>query len=405
MDFLLDALTKWLKEMLVGGIMSNLSGLFDSVNQQVADISVQVGQTPQGWNGSIFSMIENLSNSIMVPIAGVILAIVMTVDLIQMIADKNNLHDVDTWMIFKWVFKSAAAILLVTNTWNIVMGVFDMAQSVVAQAAGIIGSDASIDISSVLADMEPRLMEMDLGPLFGLWFQSLFIGITMWALYICIFIVIYGRMIEIYLVTSVAPLPMAAMMGKEWGGMGQNYLRSLLALGFQAFLIIVCVAIYAVLVQNIALEDDIIMAIHDDLRINTSLLLQLMRAPTYRRSAEYADNRISLFSAQWGKCAITGKEFQCVSEIHCHHKTPKGNGGSDKYENLVLVLAPVHELIHAVNEDTICSYLSALKLDASQLMKLNRLRILANRKPIDLENLNLTNNSHNGMTKETKKTV
>lgn len=261
MDFLLEALTNWLKEMLVGGIMSNLSGMFDSINQQVADISVQVGQTPQGWNGSIFSMIENLSNSIMVPIAGVILAIVMTVDLIQMIADKNNLHDVDTWMIFKWVFKSAAAILIVTNTWNIVMGVFDMAQSVVAQAAGIINSDASIDISSVMTDLEPRLMEMDLGPLFGLWFQSLFIGITMWALYICIFIVIYGRMIEIYLVTSVAPVPMAAMMGKEWGGMGQNYLRSLLALGFQAFLIIVCVAIYAVLVQNIALEDDIIMAI------------------------------------------------------------------------------------------------------------------------------------------------
>ncbi len=229
MDFLLEALTNWLKEMLVGGIMSNLSGMFDSVNQQVADISVQVGQTPQGWNGSIFNMIENLSNSIMVPIAGVILAIVMTVDLIQMIADKNNLHDVDTWMIFKWVFKSAAAILIVTNTWNIVMGVFDMAQSVVAQAAGIINSDASIDISSVMTDLEPRLMEMDLGPLFGLWFQSLFIGITMWALYICIFIVIYGRMIEIYLVTSVAPVPMAAMMGKEWGGMGQNYLRSLLA--------------------------------------------------------------------------------------------------------------------------------------------------------------------------------
>ena len=204
MDFLLDALTDWLKEMLVGGIMSNLSGMFDSVNQQVADIATQVGQTPQGWNGSIFSMIQNLSNSIMVPIAGVILAIVMTLELIQMITDKNNLHDVDTWMIFKWVFKSAAAILIVSNTWNIVMGVFDAAQSVVAQAAGIIGSDASIDISSVMTDMESRLMDMDLGPLFGLWFQSLFIGITMWALYICIFIVIYGRMIEIYLVTSVA---------------------------------------------------------------------------------------------------------------------------------------------------------------------------------------------------------
>ena len=237
MDFLLDALTNWLKEMLVGGIMGNLTGMFDSVNQQVADIATQVGQTPQGWNGSIFSMIQNLSNSIMVPIAGVILAIVMTLELIQMITDRNNLHDVDTWMIFKWVFKSAAAILLVTNTWNLVMAVFDMAQSVVAQASGIIGSDASIDISAVMTDMESRLMDMDLGPLFGLWFQSLFIGITMWALYICIFIVIYGRMIEIYLVTSVAPIPMATMMGKEWGGMGQNYLRSLIALGFQAFLL------------------------------------------------------------------------------------------------------------------------------------------------------------------------
>ena len=261
MDFLINALTDWLKELLVGGIMSNLSGMFDSVNQQVADISVQVGQTPQGWNGSIFSMIQNLSETIIIPIAGAILAFVMTLELIQLIVEKNNLHDVDTWMFFKWVFKSAAAILIVTNTWNIVMGVFDVAQSVVAQAAGIIGSDASIDISTVMTDMETRLMEMDLGPLFGLWVQSLFIGITMWALYICIFIVIYGRMIEIYLVTSVAPIPMATMMGKEWGGMGQNYLRSLFALGFQAFLIIVCVAIYAVLVQGIATEDDIIMAI------------------------------------------------------------------------------------------------------------------------------------------------
>ena len=261
MDFLINALTDWLKELLVGGIMSNLSGMFDSVNQQVADISVQVGQTPQGWNGSIFSMIQNLSETIIIPIAGAILAFVMTLELIQLIVEKNNLHDVDTWMFFKWVFKSAAAILIVTNTWNIVMGVFDVAQSVVAQAAGIIGSDASIDISTVMTDMETRLMEMDLGPLFGLWVQSLFIGITMWALYICIFIVIYGRMIEIYLVTSVAPIPMATMMGKEWCGMGQNYFRSLFALVFQAFLIIVCVAIYAVLVQGIATEDDIIMAI------------------------------------------------------------------------------------------------------------------------------------------------
>ena len=285
MDALLNALTDWLKEMLVGGIMSNLTGMFDSVNQQVGDIATQVGQTPQGWNGSIFSMIQNLSNSIMVPIAGVILAIVMTMELIQMITDKNNLHDVDTWMIFKWVFKSAVAIIIVSNTWNIVMGVFDMAQSVVAQAAGIIGSDASIDISSVMTDMESRLMDMELGPLFGLWFQSLFIGITMWALYICIFIVIYGRMIEIYLVTSVAPIPMATMMSREvGGGMGQNYLRSLIALGFQAFLIIVCVAIYAVLVQNIATETDVIMAIWSCVGYTVLLCFTLFKTGSLAKS-------------------------------------------------------------------------------------------------------------------------
>lgn len=176
-------------------------------------------------------------------------------------ACENNLNDMDTWIFFKWAFKSAAAVLIVTNTWTIVMGVFDAAQSVVASASGLIIGDTSINISSVMVGIEDRLMEMELGPLFGLWFQSLFVGITMWALTICIFIITFGRMIEIYLVTSVAPIPMATMMGKEWGGMGQNYIRSLLALGFQAFLIIVCVAIYAVLVQNIALVDDIIYAI------------------------------------------------------------------------------------------------------------------------------------------------
>jgi hypothetical protein len=261
MDFLWDKITEWLKDVLISGITSNLSGMFDATNQKVAEISGEVGLTPQAWNGSIFNMVRSLSENVIVPIAGVILAFVMTLELIQLITDKNNLNDVDTWMFFKWAFKSAAAILIVTNTWNIVMGVFDAAQSVVARASGVMISDTSIDIASVLTDLESRLAEMDIGPLFGLWFQSLFVGICTWALSICIFIVIYGRMIEIYLVTSVAPIPMATMMGKEWGGMGQNYLRSLLALGFQAFLIIVCVAIYAVLVQNIGTMADISAAI------------------------------------------------------------------------------------------------------------------------------------------------
>jgi len=261
LDFLWDSITEWLKELLVGGIISNLSGMFDHVNQKVGEISTQVGTTPQGWNSGVFSMVQNLSETVIVPIAGMILAFVMTLELIQLIIDKNNLNDVDTWMFFKWIFKTACAILIVTNTWNIVMGVFDVAQSVVNRAAGVIISDASIDISSVVTDMEAQLMEMDLGPLFGLWFQSLFVGITMWALTICIFIIVYGRMVEIYLVTSVAPIPMATMLNREWGQMGQNYLRSLFALGFQAFLIIICVGIYAVLVQNISVASDISTAI------------------------------------------------------------------------------------------------------------------------------------------------
>ena len=261
MDFLWDAITEWLKEILVSGIMSNLSGMFDSVNDKVGEISTQVGMTPQAWNGSIFNMVQNLSENVIMPIAGVILAFVMTLELVQILMDKNNFHDVETVVFFKWVFKTACAILIVTNTWTIVMGIFDVAQGVVNQASGIIIGDTSIDLSSVMPDMEERLMEMELGPLFGLWFQSLFVGITMWALTICIFIITYGRMLEVYLVTSVAPIPMAAMLGREWGGMGQNYLKSLFALGFQAFLIMVCVAIYAVLVQNISVSDDISTAI------------------------------------------------------------------------------------------------------------------------------------------------
>ncbi len=247
MDFIKQQITEWLKEILVGGIMNNLSGMFDNVNSQVGQIASQVGTTPQAWNTGIYNMIRTLSENVMMPIAGLILAFVMTLELIQIITDKNNFHDIEIAVFFRWIFKTACAILIVTNTWNIVMGIFDVAQSVVNSAAGIIVSDTSIDISSVTANLQTRLMAMDLGPLFGLWFQSIFVGFTMWALTICIFIIVYGRMIEIYLATSIAPIPMATMLNRESGGMGQNYLRSLFALGFQGFLIIVCVAIYAVL--------------------------------------------------------------------------------------------------------------------------------------------------------------
>lgn len=193
----------------------------------------------------------------MVPIAGIILTIVMCLELIQMLIDRNNMHDFDTFVFFKWIFKTFAAVLIVTNTWNIVMGVFDVAQNVVNQASGVIIGDTAIDVATLIGNMETKLMEMDIGPLFGLWFQSSLMGIIAWVLSICIFIVVYGRMIEIYMVTSVAPIPMATMANHEWGQLGQNYLRSLFALGFQAFLIMVCVAIYAVLVNTITVDSDV----------------------------------------------------------------------------------------------------------------------------------------------------
>lgn len=241
--------------------MSNLTGLFDSVNEEVGDIAAQVGQTPAGWNSSIYSMIHSLSENVIVPIAGLILAFVMTLEFIQMMIDRNNFHDFDILGIYKWMFKTACATLIVTNTWNIVMAVFDISQNIVNDASGIIVGSTTLDFDSLIPDLQTRLEALELGELLGLWIQSFLVGFCMKALSICIFIITFGRMIEIYLVTSVAPIPMATMMNRESGHMGQNYLKSLGALGLQAFLIIICVAIYAALVQNISVTGDISYAI------------------------------------------------------------------------------------------------------------------------------------------------
>ncbi|MEH2940121.1 VirB6/TrbL-like conjugal transfer protein, CD1112 family [Lawsonibacter sp. JLR.KK007] len=254
---ILDWLEEWFKGVLIDGITSNLTGLFDTVNGKVGEIAADVGATPQDWNSGVFNMLRSLSETVIVPIAGAILALIMCYELIQLIAERNSMHDMDSWMLFRWVFKSAAAIILVSNTWNIVMGVFDLTQSVVNQSAGVIIGNTSIDITAVVTDLENRLSDMDIGGLLGLWFQSLFVGLTMNILSICIMLVVYGRLIEIYLVTSLGPIPLATIGNSEWRGMGQGYLKSLFALGFQAFLIMVVTGIYAVLIQNIALDGDV----------------------------------------------------------------------------------------------------------------------------------------------------
>ena len=261
MQSILDKLAEWLKELLISGILGNLSGMFDTVNTKVGEIAGEVGMTPSAWNGGVFNLIRSLSETVIIPIAGIILTFVMCYELIQLVIEKNNLHDVDTWIFFKWIFKTFVAVFLVTNTWNIVMAIFDVAQNVVSQSGGIISGSTSIDLSTAIPDMEVQLEAMDLGPLLGLWFQSMVVGLTMNILSICIFLVVYGRMIEIYLVTSVGPIPFATMSNREWSSVGQNYLKSLIALGFQAFLIMICVGIYAVLIQEISTADNISAAI------------------------------------------------------------------------------------------------------------------------------------------------
>ena len=283
MGILTEWITEWLKELLIEGIMGNLTGLFDTVNTRVGEIAVQVGTTPAAWNAGVFSLIRQISETVILPIAGLILTFVATYELIQMLIDRNNLHDIDTWMFFKWIFKTAASILILSNTFNIVNAVFDVSQSVIARSAGII--QGSTDITpDMLATLETTLETMELGPLLGLFMQSLLIGLTMEIMGIIIFVLVYGRMLEIYMLTSLAPIPVATLSNRETGQMGQNYIKSLFAVGFQGLLILLCVGIYGVLVQGIAIGGDPIGAIWGCVGYTVLLCFMLFKTGTISKS-------------------------------------------------------------------------------------------------------------------------
>lgn len=284
MGGILDKLDEWLSGLLIESITGNLSGMFDTVNTKVSEIAGEVGKTPLTWNSGVYSMIRNISETVIVPIAGVILTFVMCYELIQLVTEKNNMHDIDTWMFFKWIFKTFCAVLIVTNTWNIVMGIFDLGQSVVNSSAGVILGNTYLDINTIIGNMQGKLEAMGTGELFGLWFQSLFVGLTMNALSICIMLVIYGRMIEIYLTTSIGPIPLATMTNRDWGHTGQNYLKSLFALAFQAFLIMVCVGIYAVLIRTIGTTANISAAIWSCMGYTVLLCFALFKTGSISKS-------------------------------------------------------------------------------------------------------------------------
>ena len=283
MGILTEWITEWLKGLLIEGIMGNLAGLFDTVNTRVGEIAVQVGTTPAAWNAGVFSLIRQISETVILPIAGLILTFVATYELIQMLIDRNNLHDIDTWLFFKWIFKTAAAILILSNTFNIVNAVFDVSQSVIARSAGVI--QGSTDITpDMLATLETTLEGMSLGSLVGLFMQSMLIHSTMWALNIIIFVLVYGRMLEIYMLTSLAPIPVATLSNREVGQMGQNYLKSLFAVGFQGLLILLCVGIYGVLVQGISTSGDPIGAIWGCVGYTVLLCFMLFKTGSISKS-------------------------------------------------------------------------------------------------------------------------
>ena len=257
MGSILDAIAEWLKELLISGIMGNLTGVFDSVNSRVGEIATDVGMTPASFSPGIFSMIRSVSETVIIPIAGLILTFIACYELIQLIIEHNNLSNFETWIIFKWIFKTFVAVTLISNCFNIVMAVFDVCQNVISRSGGIIGASTAVSDSDIAA-MEATLATYGVGTLLGIYLMSFVIQLTLWILSIVIFVIVYGRMIEIYLMTSLAPIPLSTFGSREQSQTGQNYLRSLFALGFQGFLIIICVGIYAVLIQSISFTSDIV---------------------------------------------------------------------------------------------------------------------------------------------------
>jgi len=251
MDWLFDGLWDTIKAGLIDAIMSQFAGMYDTINQQVGDIAVNVGQTPGDWNPGVYSMIRDLSETAVIPIAGMILTFVLCYELIQLIIEKNNMHEFDVFNIYKWIFKTFVAVYILTHTFDLVMGIFALAQQLVNSGAGVISGSLDVGADAALAQLNTMLQSMGVWELLGLWLEMFIVSLLIWILTLCVFIIIFGRMIEIYLTVSVAPIPFATMANREWGQIGTNYLKSLFAIAFQGFLIIVCVAIYAVLVQNI----------------------------------------------------------------------------------------------------------------------------------------------------------
>ena len=249
-----DKITEFFKELLIGGIQANLESMFLDINNQVASVASDVGQTPMGWNGEVFNFIKTINNNVIIPIAGLIITAVLCIELINMVMQKNNMHDSDTFEFFKYIIKMWVAVYLVTHAFDFSMAVFDVAQSLVNQAAGVINTSAVVSVDQV-AEMVALLADKGIGELIMILLETSLVKISIQAISLIITVVVYGRMFEIYIYSSVSAIPFATMGNKEWGQIGNNYIKGLFALGLQGLFLIICLGVYAVLVKTISITD------------------------------------------------------------------------------------------------------------------------------------------------------
>lgn len=284
---LFQSIEDWLRELLVSGIMTNLSSAFDAVNQEVGQIATDVGQTPASFLPSVYSLIRNISENVILPVAGIILTFIACYELIQLVISHNNLANFETWIFWKWVFKTFVAVCLISNTFDITMAVFDVGQWVVQRSGSIINGSTAIDDSTLLT-MQSTLQTMGIGELLGIYLQSFIVQVGIHILSIAIFVIINGRMIEIYLYSSMAPIPFATFGNKDQSMMGMNYLKSLFALAFQGFLIMICVGIYAVLITSVAFTSDITGSLWSVMGFTVLLAFTLFKTGSLAKSILHA---------------------------------------------------------------------------------------------------------------------
>ena len=251
---ILDKIEEFFKELLLGGIQANLESMFLDINDKVGAVATDVGKTPMGWNGDVFAFIKSINDSVIIPIAGLIITAVLCIELINMVMQKNNMHDTDTFEFFKYIIKMWIAVWLVSHAFEFSMAVFDVAQHIVNKAAGVINTSATVSGDQIVAMMD-TLKEKGLGELVMILFETSLIKVAIQVISVVIMLVVYGRMFEIYVYSSVSAIPFATMGNKEWGQIGTNYIKGLFALGLQGLFLMVCLGIYAVLVKTIKITD------------------------------------------------------------------------------------------------------------------------------------------------------